>query len=180
MHEKRFAGDIARLRSPERMERLEVRKVVGLCLEGVSLRNVLDIGTGSGLFAEAFEADGLEVAGIDASPEMIAAARQYVPHATFLEAPAEELPFPEEWFDLVFLGVVLHESDNPLAVLQEARRVSRNRVCVLEWAYKPEPLGPPLAHRISAESINDMLQKAGYSSWEALPLTNLVLYRLKR
>ncbi len=52
MHEKRFSGDINRLRSPERQERLEVERVTGLCLEGIFPKTMLDIGTGSGLFAE--------------------------------------------------------------------------------------------------------------------------------
>ncbi len=34
MHEKRFEGDIARLRNPERIARLEVERVVTLCLKG--------------------------------------------------------------------------------------------------------------------------------------------------
>jgi hypothetical protein len=32
MNEKLFAGDIARLRAPERLARLEVARVVDLCL----------------------------------------------------------------------------------------------------------------------------------------------------
>ena len=66
MHEKRFDGGIERLRAPERVARLEVERVVDLCLEGVEIKNVLDVGTGSGLFAGAFFERGLEVAGIDA------------------------------------------------------------------------------------------------------------------
>ena len=54
MHERRFTGDVERLRAPERIARLEVDRVVNLCLEGTRVDNVLDVGTGSGIFAEAF------------------------------------------------------------------------------------------------------------------------------
>ena len=48
MHEKRFDGKVERLRSPERVQRLEVDRVVDLCLEGDEIRDVLDVGTGWG------------------------------------------------------------------------------------------------------------------------------------
>ena len=45
MHEKRFEGAIDRLRSPERVERLDVERVVDLCLESETATSVLDVGT---------------------------------------------------------------------------------------------------------------------------------------
>ena len=72
----------------------------------------LDIGTGTGVFAEAFAARGLQVAGVDASADMIALARGFVPQGRFEVAPAEALPFADQTFDLVFLGLVLHEADD--------------------------------------------------------------------
>jgi len=90
MHERRFNREIERLRDPERIARLEVERVVDLALEGLKeVQSVLDVGTGSGLFAEQFAAKGLQVTGLDANPEMIPAARQYVPAGTFHEGIAE-------------------------------------------------------------------------------------------
>ena len=79
MHDKRFEGDIERLRLPERVARLEVGRVVESCIEGNEITSVLDVGTGTGLFAEAFAGRGLVVSGVDANPEMLVAARQFVP-----------------------------------------------------------------------------------------------------
>jgi hypothetical protein len=36
MHERRFQGDINRLRNPERLERLELNRVVNIATEGAS------------------------------------------------------------------------------------------------------------------------------------------------
>jgi 2-polyprenyl-3-methyl-5-hydroxy-6-metoxy-1,4-benzoquinol methylase len=83
MHEKRFEGAPERLRSPERVAQLELERVTGLCLEGKQFTSVLDVGTGSGLFAESFFMRGLEVSGVDTNPEMLTAARQFVPSAEF-------------------------------------------------------------------------------------------------
>ncbi len=132
MHEKRFEGDFDRLRSPERIARLEVERVVDLCLAGAHISRVLDIGTGTGLFAEAFARRGLQVSGIDANPTMLPVARGFVPSGDFREGVAEALPFSDGSFDLVFLGVVLHEADDLQKALEEALRVSGQRVGILE------------------------------------------------
>jgi ubiquinone/menaquinone biosynthesis C-methylase UbiE len=178
MHEKRFEGDIARLRFPERVERLEVKRVINLCLEGEELTSVLDVGTGTGLFAQSFSSLGLEVSGVDANPEMLVAARQFVPKGNFCEGIAEALPYPDSSFDLVFLGLLLHESDELLTVLQETRRVAGKRVCILEWPYQEQPFGPPLAHRLSPDDLAGWFRKARFRKWISTNLSNTVLYRL--
>lgn len=179
MQERRFNRDVNVLRSPERIARLEVGRVVDLCLEGLEVNNVLDVGTGSGLFAEAFVMRGLEVTGTDVNPEMITVAQGYVPAGRFQTAPAEAMPFPDQAFDLVFLGLVLHETDDASFALQEAHRLARMRVAVLEWLYKIEEHGPPLAHRLKEEQIRRLAQNAGFETMEQNPLKYLVLYLLQ-
>jgi ubiquinone/menaquinone biosynthesis C-methylase UbiE len=178
MHEKRFEGDINRLRNPERIARLEVERVVDLCLDGAQIKSVLDIGTGSGLFAEAFAQRELDVSGVDVNPEMISAARTYVPAGDFRASSAETLPFADASFDLVFMGLVLHESDEQLQVLSEARRVVRRRAGILEWAYRQEDFGAPLEHRLHPDLVMDLAKEAGFRICEMIPLEKLVFYRL--
>jgi len=178
-HEKRFAGDISRLRAPERVELLEVGRVVDLCLENVQTGSVLDVGTGSGLFAEAFAGRGLTVAGVDVNPEMLEAARHFVPGGDFRPGTAEALPCPDRAYDLVFLGLVLHESDETLKALQETRRVARKRVAILEWPYREQPFGPPLAHRLNPDELTGLFQKAGFRTWKKADLSDTVLYLLE-
>ena len=177
MYEKRFNGKIERLRAPERVARLEVERVVGLCLGDSALKSVLDVGVGSGLFAEAFYRRSLNVSGLDANPDMIPAAQQYVPEGDFRVGSAEAMPYADAAFDLVFFGLILHETDDQLKALQEAHRVARQRVCVLEWPYLDhETFGPPLAHRVSPAVITDLVKRAGYSGLEEKPLSYLNLY----
>jgi ubiquinone/menaquinone biosynthesis C-methylase UbiE len=178
MHEKRFGGDISRLRSAARVEMLEVARVVDLCLENIHPKNVLDVGTGSGLFAEAFAGKGVEISGIDANPAMLLAAREHVPGGSFKEGTAEVLPYPDEVFDLVFLGLVLHETDDTLKAVKEARRVAVERVCILEWPYRLTEFGPPLSDRLKPETITEYAQQAGFTKIETVDLANTVLYRL--
>ncbi|MEI6876672.1 MAG: methyltransferase domain-containing protein [Spirochaetota bacterium] len=177
-HERRFDGGPDRLRNPERIALMEVPRVISLSLEGPAARNVLDVGTGTGVFAEAFATAGLEVTGLDVNPELLAVARGLVPSARFQEGLAEHLGFPDRSFDLVFFGLVLHETDDALMALKEAHRVTSGRVAILEWAHRAEPKGPPLEHRMKPEAIEDLAAKAGFSKVETIELGRLVLYRL--
>ncbi|HVP21703.1 MAG TPA: class I SAM-dependent methyltransferase [Anaerolineaceae bacterium] len=177
MHERRYNQAIERLRDPQRVERLEVARVVGIALEGLNnAKTVLDIGTGSGLFAEQFAAKGLRVTGLDANPEMLPAAREFVPTGTFQEGVAEKLPFTDGTFDLIFMGLVLHETDNVLAALREANRVAIKRLAVLEWPYEEGTFGPPLEHRVSPDRITSLAQQTGFEVTQILRLESLVLY----
>ncbi len=177
-HERRFRGEADRLRSDDRLARLEVPRVVALCLEGLTRPRVLDVGTGTGVFAEAFAAAGLEVVGLDPNAELLAIARAHAPGADFERGTAEALPFPDRSFDLVFLGHVLHETDEPLRALEEARRVARARVAVLEWPYEEQEQGPPLAHRLRIDTVLNLAARAGFAGPEHHRLTHMDFYRL--
>jgi ubiquinone/menaquinone biosynthesis C-methylase UbiE len=178
MNERRFHGQIERLRSPGRLLLLETERVVDTCLEGMTARNVLGIGVGSGVFAEAFAARGLDVTGIDINPDMVDVAQRFVPNGHFQVAAAEAIPYPENTFDLVFLGHVLHEADNALKTLTESRRVARLSVMVLEWPYREEQVGPPFAHRITPDMVTQVAYQAGFPYCQEIALTHMVLYRL--
>lgn len=177
-HGKRYAAGPERLRSPERLALLEVPRVVDLCMEGIRAERALDVGTGTGLFAEAFAARGLEVTGIDPNPGLLEAARRLVTGVRFDSGAAEKLPFPDGTFDLVMLSHVLHETDDPGAALAEARRAARLRVCILEWPYVDEDKGPPISHRLRPSEVEALARRAGFSSVERTDLSHMQLYRL--
>lgn len=178
MSDKRYRGEVDRMRSPQRVQLLEIERVLELAADGITIQSALDIGTGSGLFAEAFAQRGWAAAGIDVRPEMLAVARQHVPNGDFREATAEALPFQDDTFDLAFMGHVYHEATNRVKALQEAKRVSTQRVVILEWPYGAAEFGPPPDHRLQPETVQAEAQQAGFGSIETLPLTHMVLYRL--
>lgn len=180
MHEHRFHGDLARLRSPERLARLELNQVVELSLRGGPIHSVLDVGTGTGVFTEAFAAAGLEAEGVDANPEILAEARRLLPAIPFHEGLAETLPFPADSFDLVFMGLLLHETDDPLASLREATRVSRGRIMILEWPFRQQDVGPGLDERLSEARVSELAAGANLTLAETIPLQTLILYHLEK
>ena len=78
-------------------------------------RRVLDAGCGTGRFAAALGSSA-RVWGIDASPEMLAVARERVPANVRLKfARAEEPPFKDGWFERVVYWLVIHLLDRPAA-----------------------------------------------------------------
>jgi SAM-dependent methyltransferase len=176
MNDDKVYHDVRKLRSPERLARLEVERVVSASLRGVGARTVLDIGTGSGIFAEAFAGRGLQVTGVDVQETMLEAARRYVPAGRFERAASEALPFSDGSFDLCFLGLVLHETEQPLRAVEEAHRACVLRTAVLEWPYIEQAAGPRLEDRLKADDVLGLATAAGFARVRTVPLIHLTLF----
>jgi ubiquinone/menaquinone biosynthesis C-methylase UbiE len=176
MNERTFVGEAARLRDPARLALLEIERVVRISLEKLEIHSMLDIGTGTAIFAEAFFQKGLSVAGVDISDTMVAAAAQLLPKGDFRVGSMEKIPFKTGSFDLAFLGHVLHEADDATKALLEARRVACKRVVVFEWPYVEEKMGPPLAHRLRPDQVIDSAKKAGFKTVATIPMKHMALY----
>ena len=180
MNDRIYNGGADRLRSLERLERLEIDKVVKLCLTEKPIKTLLDIGTGSGLFAEAFYKNGIIVSGVDLNAELIEVAKQYLPETEFKVGYAEELPYKNSSFDASFFGFVFHEVADYEKAMSEAFRVSKKYTFILEWKYKAEDFGPPIEHRLKPAYITELAKNTGYSKFIEHPLTHLILYTFEK
>ena len=109
----------------ERLERSLVLDLVG----EVRDRSVLDLGCGDGDLAIALWRGGARVTGLDASPDMIAAAvaRARREHAdvVFETGSAAALPFPPGQFDVVVAVTILCFVADAAPVFREIARVLR-------------------------------------------------------
>jgi ubiquinone/menaquinone biosynthesis C-methylase UbiE len=152
--------------------------VVDNCLTNRDIASALDVGTGSGLFAEEFSKRGLQVAAIDLNKEMITAVKNLLPDIDVREGRAENIPFKDNEFDLVFMGLVLHEVDDFSQTIKELYRVSQKEVSILEWEYLEQDFGPPLKHRLQSSFIRELAKEAGFKKVEVVKLTSLILYKL--
>lgn len=180
MNEKRFSGEPERLRRTERRTLLEIDKVVDHLLSGQKISSVLDVGTGTGLFAEEFALRQLKVTGVDCNHKYLKIADEMVSDGIFKQAVAEALPFAKASFDLVFMGHVLHETDDPQKAVDEAFRVSRKLFAVLEWPYLEQEKGPPLHHRIRSQQIKDYGLAAGFAHCDLIELKHMHLFIFNR
>lgn len=99
---------------------------------------LLDAGCGAGLLALLASFRGAQVAALDASPGLLAIARQRLPEADVREGDLEDLPFADASFDaVVAVNSVFYAADMATA-MRELVRVARRggRVVVTAW-------GPP-------------------------------------
>jgi ubiquinone/menaquinone biosynthesis C-methylase UbiE len=91
---------------------------------------ILDIGTGTGRFAEYFNDAGFSVVGIDLSLSMMAKAREKKLR-NLIQADAHHLPFGDAAFDGAIMIHVLHLVRDWVQVIHEVGRVTK-RVIVAE------------------------------------------------
>lgn len=109
----------------DELHRQEQENKIRLILENVDLHGkVLDVGCGTGLFLEKIQ-DICEAYGVDPSQGMLDKIRT---KANVRKAPAEELPFPDNYFDLVVSITAVHNFDDIEKGLKEMRRVARSKV----------------------------------------------------
>jgi SAM-dependent methyltransferase len=82
---------------------------------------ILDLGCGDGQLTARLAETGAIVTGVDASPDMVRAARARGIAAD--QAPAERLPYPDASFDAVFSNAALHWVRGQDEMMGEVRRV---------------------------------------------------------
>jgi demethylmenaquinone methyltransferase/2-methoxy-6-polyprenyl-1,4-benzoquinol methylase len=104
----------------------------------------LDLCCGTGDISFALAQEGARVTGLDFSPEMLAVAGERSPKSTahspkFMQGDAQQLPFPDESFDIVTVGYGLRNLASWEAGLAEMVRVAKPgaRLLVLDFG-KPD------------------------------------------
>ncbi len=90
---------------------------------------IIDIGCGGGHVAKIFKNFGYNVVPIDIKN------KSYFEDIQPIIYDGNEIPFNNNEFDVSFLINVLHHTKDPIAVLSEAKRVSK-RIIVIEDLYK--------------------------------------------
>jgi ubiquinone/menaquinone biosynthesis C-methylase UbiE len=99
---------------------------------------VLDVGCGTGALLYQLSASHPQarLAGIDPSPEMLAIARERLPPGVELKQSwAEDIPYPNDTFDVVVSCNVFHYIREPLVALKEMLRVVRpgGTLAISDW-----------------------------------------------
>lgn len=98
--------------------------ILGL-LEAEPRGRVLDVGCGEGRFCRVLQSHGFETVGIDPTLGLIEQARRLDPTGDYHLAPAEDLPFTAESFDLAIAYLSLLDIPDFRAAIREMNRVLR-------------------------------------------------------
>lgn len=151
-------------------------------------RTLIDIGGGTGNFAEPLTDAGFSVSLCDATPGMVARAAAKLPGAPLLAvADGQRLPFRDGSFDCALSVNVLSHMPDWRAGLTEARRVIRDGPFVLKFStaetqksnwvleYLPQiaVLTPASSNYRPEEQTLEALRAAGFTSVE----TERIYYR---
>lgn len=87
---------------------------------------ILDVGCGCGIVGETFKNFfEAEVTGIDIKDVNISS-------FPFQIYDGKNIPFPEKSFDVVLINYVLHHAEDPISLLKEAKRVTRDKIVIFE------------------------------------------------
>jgi SAM-dependent methyltransferase len=111
-------------------------------------QRALDVGCGPGALTRELVArlGADSVAAVDPSESFIAAVRERNPGVDVRLASAEQLPFPNDSFDVSLAQLVVHFMTDPVAGLREMGRVTRTggvvTACVWDHAGGTGPLSP--------------------------------------
>jgi ubiquinone/menaquinone biosynthesis C-methylase UbiE len=112
---------------------------------------LLDIGCGTGLFAEKYLRHGGTAVGIDLSRNMIERARGRCGMCDFTLATGESIPFCNNSFDAIASLLVFSYVRDPQAMLKEAHRVLRpgGAISICTLGKKLLTSGIPVIYRVS-------------------------------
>ncbi|MGZ8481864.1 MAG: class I SAM-dependent methyltransferase [Candidatus Limnocylindria bacterium] len=154
----RFMGRYSRLLSAQLADLAGVK-------EG---QRVLDVGCGPGALTEELVArlGPGSVTAADPSWPFVAAARARHPGVEVVQAPAEQLPFPDREFDAALAQLVVHFMSDAVAGLAEMARVTRRGgvivACVWDYAGRTDPLSQfwHAARELEPE-VDDESERAG-------------------
>ena len=147
------------------------RQLLALFPEG-EVRDLLDIGTGTGRIVQVCAPRVGRAVGVDLSREMLMVARSNLERAklrncTVRHGNMYQLPLPGESFDVVTVHQVLHYAEAPAEVIREAARVLRpgGRLVVVDFlAHQVEQLRSEHAHRwlgFEPDAVKDWCREAG-------------------
>ncbi|TMK86901.1 MAG: class I SAM-dependent methyltransferase [Actinobacteria bacterium] len=134
-------------------------------------RLLLDVGGGTGNYAQVFQARGFRVLVVDPEFEMIVHAARKVGPGRSAVADARSLPLPDASVDRAILVNVLHVIEDRPAAARELRRVLRGGPVVIAdptsdnaplFVHEYFGVAPPGNPRLSSDDIERILRDAGF------------------
>ena len=150
----------------------------------LDVTQVLEVGCGTGHWLAGLSQAGFRMCGLDYSAGMLAEAQLSSQDLSLVQGRAEELPFPESTFDLVYCVNAIHHFQRQRDFIEQARRVLRPggalavlgmdpRGCRDEWyvyEYFDSTYETDLARFPSWGQVLDWMAEMGFERMELRPV----------
>jgi SAM-dependent methyltransferase len=154
-------------------------------------QRVLDVGAGTGALTRELVARGATVVALEPSPEFTRALRSRFPQMEVHEAPAEDLPFADDSFDVALAQLVVAFMDDAAAAMRELGRVA-HRVAICMWGVEEVQMFAAIGRTARAiasgtaeqgarryrtpQELHDLLADAGLANVETCELDVTAAY----
>ena len=126
-----------------------------------------DIGAGPGYFTLPLAKKVQKVYCVDTSDFMLErclerARKEGILNVEPVKCSEEKIPLENKSVDVSLLANVFHELEKPKEFMEEVRRITRDRIIVIDWHPVPSPAGPPLEDRIPKEKVLEFMEKQDF------------------
>ncbi len=126
-----------------------------------------DIGAGPGYFTLPLAKKVKKVYCVDTSDFMLErclerARKGGILNVEPVKCGEEKIPLENKSVDVSLLANVFHELVKPKEFMEEVRRITRDRIIVIDWHPVPSPAGPPLEDRIPKEKVLEFMEKQDF------------------
>lgn len=131
----------------------------------------IDLGCNDGFFtipASKIVGENGKVYGVDIDNDAILrlihkAENQNISNIETKVEKAENIILPNGIADIIFLGTVLHDFQNPTKVLQNCKSILKDSGVIVDfdWSKEASGFGPPKDIRLSQKDVADLCKKSG-------------------
>lgn len=158
-------------------------------VKGTSVREILEVGCGTGYWLDILDKRGFSVAGLEPSPQMLDLARTRVPNGDLKAGYAHKLPWPDNSFDCLFCVNAIHHFEKKDQFIIEAYRVLRKNSGLLiigldphkridQWCiydYFEGTLKFDLQRYLPASGIEKLMRDAGFFNCSTYEVQHIVM-----
>lgn len=100
-------------------------------------KNILEAGCGTGRWINCLNHDDFNIYGLDFSLEMLSIPKQKKHDLNIINANAVEIPFKDNFFDLIFCVNAIHHFPDKLKFIQESKRTLSNNGMIAVFGVDP-------------------------------------------
>lgn len=172
MHRSSVKDLVERFESPDRDAYQHPQKVLDF-LGDIQGQTIMDIGAGSGYFSVKLAEKGARVIAADVDDEFQEFLQQRIEKNNLKNIETRKIPYDspdltDEEVDKVFMVNTYHHiQDRPEYFTKVKKGTKRAGELVIIDFYKYEiPIGPPLNHKLTIDTVVNELKEAGYTSFD--------------